>query len=481
MKQAARQIAVCVIGLFIACILGRLTIFRTLTVSYPAGFMKNCAPADARLEILEGDSIQIGIRKDTADALRFTVIPVKKGTTWISILDQEGNSLAMRGFRVGLFNTVTDLSGSDFTGDSAVLIAVTILWMLITLIMAYHFFQATGPDFYSYTTVYFSGFSIFALVSAAVMLTVTIRHLRYPTEYNMLTVYSSISGASGIFIQITMMPVLVFAVAMAVSNLVLLRHERPQRQNVLGLLVAVLLIGCELLYLYTFFRNFSGSELEWRITNTVQNVCATAFVYFECVLIGSVICGTMAARYEPSADRDFIVILGCWFRADGSLPPLLRGRVDRAVAFWRKQKEQTGREAILIPSGGQGADEPMPEAEAMKRYLLEQGIPEEQILTESRSRNTLQNMLFSKEIIKAVNPEGKTAFVTTNYHVFRSGVWAGEAGLRAEGMGGKTKWWFWPNAFMRECLGLLQKRWKQELLFLFLMVLFYGALSMLLY
>ncbi len=117
----------------------------------------------------------------------------------------------------------------------------------------------------------------------------------------------------------------------------------------------------------------------------------------------------------------------------------------------------------------------------MKRYLLEQGIPEEQILTESRSRNTLQNMLFSKEIIKAVNPEGKTAFVTTNYHVFRSGVWAGEAGLRAEGMGGKTKWWFWPNAFMRECLGLLQKRWKQELLFLFLMVLFYGALSMLLY
>ena len=481
MKQAARQIAVCVIGLLIACILGRLTVFRTLTVSYPAHNLRDCAPADARLEILEGDSVRIGLRKDTPDMLRYTVIPVKKGTTWIHVLDQDGNSLTMHGFRVGLFNTVTELSSCDFTGDSAVLITVTILWLLITLIMGYHFFQSRGPDFYSYTSVYFSGFSLFSLASAVIMLIVTIRHLRYPAECNMLTVYSSISGASGIFMQMTIVPVLVFAVAMAVSNLVLLRHERPDRQNVLGLLAAILLIGCELLYLYISYRDFSGSETEWRIQNTLQNVYATAFVYFECVLIGSVICGTIAARHEPSADRDFIVILGCWFRADGTLPPLLRGRVDRALAFWKKQKEQTGREAILIPSGGQGKDEPMPEAEAMKRYLLQQGVPEKQILTENRSKTTLQNMLFSKEIIKAVNPEGKTAFVTTNYHVFRSGVWAGEAGLRAEGMGGKTKWWFWPNAFMRECLGLLQKRWKQELLFLLLMVVFYAALSMLLF
>ena len=122
----------------------------------------------------------------------------------------------------------------------------------------------------------------------------------------------------------------------------------------------------------------------------------------------------------------------------------------------------------------------MPEAEAMRRYLTEQQIPERLIRPETRSENTFQNMAYSREIIDELCPEGKVAYATTNYHVFRSGVWAGLAGLRAEGIGGKTRWWFWPNAFMRECAGLLQKRWKQELLGLALLMLFFGALTLVL-
>ena len=207
---------------------------------------------------------------------------------------------------------------------------------------------------------------------------------------------------------------------------------------------------------------------------------ATAFVYFECMLIGSAVCGIKAAKYQPKADKDFIVILGCWFRKDGSLPPLLRGRVDRALSFWRQQKEEIGKEAILIPSGGQGRDEPTSEAEAMRRYLIFQGVPEDRIRTETQSQNTYQNMAFSKQIINSINPEGKTVFATTNYHVFRSGVWANMAGLKAEGVGEKTKWWYWPNAFMRECAGLLQKRWKQEIILLIVLIAFFGVLSMVL-
>ena len=89
-------------------------------------------------------------------------------------------------------------------------------------------------------------------------------------------------------------------------------------------------------------------------------------------------------------------------------------------------------------------------------------------------------MAFSKRIIEEQNPRGKTVFATSSYHVFRSGLWARLAGLTAEGIGSKTKWWFWPNAFMRETVGLLQKRWKQELLFLGLLVVFFSVLSMVL-
>ena len=53
-----------------------------------------------------------------------------------------------------------------------------------------------------------------------------------------------------------------------------------------------------------------------------------------------------------------------------------------------------------------------------------------------------------------------------------------QAGLSAEGIGGKTNWWFWPNAFMRECAGLLRNRIRQEIVLLAAMAGFFGLLSM---
>ena len=141
-----------------------------------------------------------------------------------------------------------------------------------------------------------------------------------------------------------------FAIAMAVSNIALLRHERPRIQNALGLAVSLLLIAGEGVGVLLFIGDFSGSEWEDRVNNMLKNVYASAFVYFECMLAGSVICGVKAARHRPDYDKDFIIILGCWFRPDGTLPPLLRGRVDRAVEYWQDTLEKTGREAYIIPS-----------------------------------------------------------------------------------------------------------------------------------
>ena len=114
----------------------------------------------------------------------------------------------------------------------------------------------------------------------------------------------------------------------------------------------------------------------------------------------------------------------------------------------------------------------------MRRYIAAQDIPPESILPENQSANTYQNMEFSKKLIEEHGAGSKVVFSTTNYHVFRSGVWASLAGLEAEGIGSHTKWWFWPNAFVRECVGLLVNRWKQELLFLIILIVLFGALSM---
>ena len=480
MKQAVRQIVFCALALILFCVVCRLTMFRTYTAHIPVHPYEGEEGLVPRLQMEGPDVAHLGEAVLHKGMLRVPVYPDKAGAADLHVLDQNGEEIGLFVLHVGRFGTVYDWQTGGFTGDTAVLIAVTLFWLAVCAIMAWHFSRAKGPAFYAYSTIYFAGFSLFALATGLLMLRVTLSHILHPEEFSMFSAYSTINGASTQFMMLTMPVMVVFAVAMAISNVALLRHERVMMKNALGLVVSGLLIVGEAVGFLLFFRDFSGSEWEGRIQKTLENVYATVFVYFECMLVGSAICGVKAAKHKPVSDKDFILILGCWFRKDGTLPPLLKGRVDRALDFWRRQKGQTGKEALLIPSGGQGSNETMPEAEAMRRYLLAQGIPPEAIRVEDQSKNTYQNMAFSRKIVEEINPEGKVLFATTNYHVFRSGLWANQAGLPAEGIGSKTKWWFWPNAFMRECAGLLQHRWKQEILLLVILILFFGVLSMVL-
>ena len=117
----------------------------------------------------------------------------------------------------------------------------------------------------------------------------------------------------------------------------------------------------------------------------------------------------------------------------------------------------------------------------MKRYLMEQGIPGERIIEEDQSTNTFENMKFSKEKIMAAQAAPKVAFSTTNYHVFRTGLYSRRVKMRAVGMGARTKWYFWPNALVREFVGLLTEHRGKQLMVLTGMIIFYAVLTVLNY
>ena len=177
--------------------------------------------------------------------------------------------------------------------------------------------------------------------------------------------------------------------------------------------------------------------------------------YFYCLTLATLYCNIMAARHKPKFDKDFVIVLGSRIRKDGTLTPILKARVDKAIEFAKEQIESTNKNIIFIPSGGKGQDEIIPEAEAMKNYLIENGVEEKNIIIENQSTNTFQNMKYSKQKIDEINKNGKIIFSTTNYHVFRSGVIANNEGIDCEGIGSKTKWYFYTNALIREFIANL--------------------------
>ena len=472
MKKATIQIAVLAAILLAVCLGCRIMMRGTYTAALPI-HLDAPAAADIHIDTEIPGVVEPGAPRIERGSIRIPVRPAGPGRTFVSLVDGEGRDLGALVFHVGRFGTIYDAATGGFTGDSLVLAAFTLFCLAAAAILYHAWRGMKGPAFYAYATIHAAGFALFALLTGLTMLVVTLRHILRPGDFNMYSAYRAICSASWQFMMLTALPVLAFAVAMAVSNVALVKHEGFRAKNVLGVGVGVALVVGETLAFLLYGRNMSGSEWEIRTWDTLCNVYATAFACFECALVGAIVCGLKAAKHVPQPDADYILILGCKFRRDGTLTPLLRGRVDRAIAFW----EATGREAVLVPSGGQGADEPIAEAEAMRRYLLSRGVPDKSILVEDRSRNTYQNMEFSKALIAARAPGAKVVYATTNYHVFRSGVWANLAGLPAEGVGSRTKWWYWPNAFMRECAGLMLNRIPQELLLLLVMVAFFGALS----
>ena len=66
------------------------------------------------------------------------------------------------------------------------------------------------------------------------------------------------------------------------------------------------------------------------------------------------------------------------------------------------------------------------------------------------------------------------AYATTNYHVCRSGLLAQEVGVKADGIGARTRWYFWPNAIIREVVGIFARQSKSQWLFIIGLILLAG-------
>ena len=104
------------------------------------------------------------------------------------------------------------------------------------------------------------------------------------------------------------------------------------------------------------------------------------FIVLVILCAGATACGMGLIFTEFDAEGpeglDYVVVLGAQVRADGP-SVILKYRLDAAADYLKKNPG-----TVCIVTGGQGYNEPYPEAVGMKDYLVQQGIEEERILTE---------------------------------------------------------------------------------------------------
>lgn len=172
--------------------------------------------------------------------------------------------------------------------------------------------------------------------------------------------------------------------------------------------------------------------------------------YFSFLVLSFVIYSVFIQIMPHRRDLNYVIIHGCGLADGERLTKLLQNRVDKAIEVYNKCKVKP----IIIPSGGQGSDEKLSEAQAMKNYLIEKGIPESDIILEDRSATTEENLANSREIIDSREGKKRTALISSNYHVYRCLRLARKMGLKCVGIGAKVAFYYWPSALIREFIAI---------------------------
>ncbi len=320
---------------------------------------------------------------------------------------------------------------------------------------------------YSYNTIMNLGLLIFININILRNIGLLIANWN---KLNIIEIYNNTLKSFSYFIMLTLPCIIIISFYSIITNIILIKKEGFDPRKLLGVIIGFLaligIFGSQTLY-YVISNILVGTDKQF--IKYALDICINATLsYFYTLIIATLYCNVKAGNHVPKYDKDFIIILGSKIRKDGTLTPLLKGRVDKAIEFAKKQYKNNKKKIIYVPSGGKGNDEVIAEAEAIKRYLLSEGIKEQQIILENKSTNTIENMKFSKHKIDEINNNAKIVFSTTNYHVFRSGVIANSQGIECEGIGSKTKWYFYTNALIREFIANIVQERKSHIILLLL-------------
>ena len=163
-----------------------------------------------------------------------------------------------------------------------------------------------------------------------------------------------------------------------------------------------------------------------------------------------------------------LVVLGGGLVQGQYVGKIVGARVDLMAQDAHSIYKTTDEWPIMVFSGGQGPDEIVSEARAMRDYaVLKYKIPLEKTILEEHSRNTFQNIALTYRIIR----ENFTLY-TSNYHLYRALMLAKQQGLNVSVRGAHTKYTYKMFALLREFSGMIKIWQKVNFIYAALVIVF---------
>lgn len=136
-------------------------------------------------------------------------------------------------------------------------------------------------------------------------------------------------------------------------------------------------------------------------------------------VVALVVVGVVAARIVLAADdderreSDAVVVLGA-AQYDGEPQPYLAARLEHALGLF-----QAGTAPRVVTVGGSLPGDHFTEAEAGRRWLVERGVPEDDVVAVPAGGNTLASLSAVAELMRH-NGWADAVVVTDRWHALRA-------------------------------------------------------------
>lgn len=156
----------------------------------------------------------------------------------------------------------------------------------------------------------------------------------------------------------------------------------------------------------------------------------------------------------PIGDSDAIIVLGAQVKEDGTPSVALERRLTAALESYQEKRQ------VIIVCGAQGANEPRAEGDVMRDWLIARGVPEEDVVAETASFNTRENLTYAKAIMEQ-RGLSQALVVTSDYHVARALELCRQTGISATGKGSPSKPEYFLKNHFREGLSWI-KLWLES-------------------
>ena len=305
------------------------------------------------------------------------------------------------------------------------------MWIIILIVLWGGFWLSFSIDRSRYRNVILLGFALMATPSAICIIFRADRVLVF-------------------FFVIVCLALLLLPFLLVANGILMIRREGHKLANLLSLLLGLVIgIGEIATYVAIYSETLRGipfiDAISPRLSGIITVISITV-IYLSASVVFFVVYSILLLLIPRRKDFDYVIIHGAGLIDGSKVSKLLSDRIDKAIEIYRKDPTPP----IMIPSGGKGPDEDIPEAEAMTAYLKEHGIPEEKIIPEDRSTTTFENLENSKTIIEAREGKKYTTLVTSNYHVYRALRYCRKIGLKCTGVGSHVALYYWPSAVIRE-------------------------------